>query len=240
MISVFLPCYNEEKIFKKHVLVVYSILKKLKYDFELVIVNDSSNDNTGEIADELHKKYHEIKHFYYKNGPSRRENLAESFKKANGDIVIFMDIDLAVDLKDFKKLVTEIEKGADIVIGNRRAHDSVTKRKIFRKIISFIYHKSLKLYFNSKINDYQCGFKSFKKEVILNLNKKIGYDYSFKRGWFWDAEMLIVAEKLNYKIKQLPVIWNEGKASTFNIKRELRMMPYVFLLKFKKYCNGKE
>ena len=58
----------------------------------------------------------------------------------------------------------------------------------------------MKLYFRSKVKDHQCGFKAFKKEVIFNLIKELGYDKTFKRGWFWDVEHLIRAQRKGYNV----------------------------------------
>jgi len=233
MISLFLPCYNEEKILKENVTQVFNELNKLNVKFEIFIVNDGSKDGTYNIAEGLKEKYKEIKHLYYSNGPSRRENLAESFKKACGEIVIFMDIDLAVDLSSIKDLIKGVEEGYDIVTGNRRAHGSYVNRCYKRKLYSFIYHKSLNLFFNSTIGDYQCGFKAFKKEVVLNLIGGMEYDSRFVRGWFWDAEILINAERKGHKIKQIPVTWNAGDSSSFRFKNEIKMIPYVLKTRFK-------
>ena len=85
----------------------------------------------------------------------------------------------------------------------------------------------MKLLFNSKIRDHQCGFKVFKKEVIINLLDKLGYDRTFDRGWFWDVELLVRAQNNNYKITEIAVKWKGDKESTFNIKRELRILKYI-------------
>ena len=82
-VSIFLPVYNEKKILAEHVLLVYKSAKKLKRPFELVIVDDSSNDTTPGIAKKLANKYPEIRHRRFENGPSRRENLAVAMANRN-------------------------------------------------------------------------------------------------------------------------------------------------------------
>jgi len=79
--------------------------------------------------------------------------------------------------------------------------------------------------------DHNCGFKAFKKSIAMKLVKEGGYDGKMVRGWFWDAEILIRAQQKGYKIKQIPVRWIEPKASSFSIKREMRMILYVLRLK---------
>jgi hypothetical protein len=84
----------------------------------------------------------------------------------------------------------------------------------------------------SRILDHQCGFKAFKRDVFHSLAVSAGYDGSHKRGWFWDAEILIRAQREGYKIREVPVRWTAAKKSSFNFTRELKVIPYM--LSFRK------
>lgn len=225
MISLFIPIYNGEKILETNIIKIYNFLKKNKYKFEIIIVDDNSKDNTLKIVKKLSKKHKEIKYLHYENGPSRRENLAKSFLNAKEDIIAFMDADLSVDLEYFNELINKTKEN-DIVIGSRYSGIKA-ERSMKRLLISMIYNNFMKLLFNSKIRDHQCGFKVFKKEVIINLLDKLGYDKTFDRGWFWDVELLVRAQNNNYKITEIAVKWKGDKESTFNIKRELRILKYI-------------
>jgi glycosyltransferase involved in cell wall biosynthesis len=229
MISVFIPCYNEEMRLEKNVLIIYKALKELKKPFELIIVNDSSIDKTGDVGKNLKKKYKEIAYQWYDNGPSRRENLGKAFRTARGEIVAFMDLDLSADLSSLARLIDGAEKN-DIAIGSRYK-EKHAQRTLKRRIISTIYNVFMKIYFHSTIKDHQCGFKAFKKEKLLQLLNEMGYEKT--RGWFWDVELLVRAQRKGYSIDEFPVEWKEGKLSSFNIQRELRMLPYVLKLKWK-------
>jgi len=229
-LSVFVPVCNEEKILFSNVTQIYNGLKKLKDKFEIVVVDDNSKDKTPLIAKKLIKNEN-IKYIRYKNGPSRRENLADSFKTAKGDIIIFMDVDLSTPTQFLPKLIGYVKDGADIAIGSRYLKGSRVKREAFRRLISYLYNSMVRLYFSSKIRDHQNGFKAFKKGIALKIIKKMGYDKSFKRGWFWDAEFLIRAQIDGYKIVEFPINWRYGKKSTFNIRNEIRMIPYILKLK---------
>ena len=228
-VSLFLPIYNEEEIFEKHISRILSYMETIKKKFEIIIIDDNSSDDTMLVYKKIYEKNQKIRYIKYNDGPSRRENLAKSFVMAKGDIIAFMDIDLATDLKYGKKLFEEIEKGADISMGSRYIKGSCIKRKFLRGILSYAYNLFMQLYFDSKIKDHQCGFKAFKKDVVLNLIKDMGYND--KRGWFWDAEILLRAQRKSYKIVEFPINWYHGYKSEFNIKRELRMIPYILKLK---------
>lgn len=232
-ISVFIPVYNEENRLEKNIKKIYDKLKETGYKFEIFIVDDNSKDLTPEIGRELVKKYDEVRFVRYNKGPSRRENLGRSFRFAKGKVIVFMDADIATDLKSFEKLVDSVYKGYDIAIGTRYHKKSRLKRTVKRFIISVIYNSFMRLYFGSRLKDHQCGFKAFKKSVVLDIVKEMGYDSAYVRGWFWDAELLIRAQKKGKKILTIPVRWKEGKTSTFNISNELKMIPYVLKLRSK-------
>jgi len=227
--SIFVPVFNEEKILKENVLKLEDEIKKITKDYEIFIVDDSSSDRTPQISKELSNS--KIKYLRFENGPSRRENLAEAMKNATKDIIVFIDVDLSADLKHLKELIENTED-YDISIGSRYMGVKA-KRTFFRRGISIIYNNTQKILFNSKVKDHQCGFKAFKKNVILDLIKDAGYEEKFIRGWFWDAEILIRAQKKGYTIKEFPVEWERGKDSSFQFKREIKMIIYWFKLKNK-------
>lgn len=219
-VSILIPVYNEEKRgIEKNIRKVINETKKLKDDFEIIIVNDASTDNTRGIL----KKINGIKIINFDEGPTRRENLAKSFKESTGEIIIFMDADLSVDLKYLEEIIQNIKDGADISIGSR--YSGITpERDPKRLVISFIYNKFMQIVFSSRIKDHQCGFKAFKRK-LLPLIDEMGFDLS--RGWFWDVEFLVRAQKSGYKVNEFPVIWVRGEKSSFNIKREVKMIPHI-------------
>jgi glycosyltransferase involved in cell wall biosynthesis len=216
MISLFIPVYNERNI-KDNLDLVYNKMKQITNDFEVIVVDDGST--------EFFPIYNGIRYFKY-DKPSRRENLAKSFYYGKGDIIAFIDADLSVDLSYLKQLFSEIDN-FDIAIGSRYIDGAIVKRELFRKIISGVYNTFIRTFFDSDILDHQCGFKAFKKSVLLDLVDELGYDYSYNRGWFWDAELLIKAQKKGYKIKEFPIKWVRSDNSSFDWKRELRMIRYI-------------
>lgn len=228
-ISVFVPVYNEEESIEGNIKKLQKALKGER--FELIIVDDSSTDATPKIAGRLAKNK-DVMYMRFENGPSRRENLAQAFKEAKAELIIFMDSDLAVDLKHLDELISYSKK-ADVVTGSRYMKGSKTKRRFYRLIISKLYNFFLRTLFSSKVRDHQCGFKAIKKKAALELINDMGYDKKFQRGWFWDAELLIRAQKKHCVITEFPVSWVFGKKSSFNIKRELKMIPYILKLRLK-------
>ena len=232
-LSIFIPVYNEESCLEDNIIKLYRVLNKLKYSFEILIIDDNSNDSTPAIADKLRKKYNSVKFIRYENGPSRRENLARSFPSSKGGIIAFMDADMSTDLNFIAPLIKGISDGNDIVIGSRYLKQSISNRKINRYLISAVYNNLLKILFKSKIRDHQCGFKAFRRPIALSIVKSMGYDKSFTRGWFWDAEFLIRAQKKNLKILEIPIVWNASNKSAFNFFREIKMIPRILNVRFR-------
>ena len=232
-VSVFVPIYNEERILEFHIRILKKYLNALPYLWELFIVNDGSKDMSTDIMNDIVKRDKKIKHIYYEEGKTRRENLAASFKYAHADTVVMLDMDLSANLKYLKDLIDEVKKNNyDIAIGSRYFKGSKVKRGPFRLLVSRAFILGCHLYYNSKISDYECGFKAFKRPAILDLVKDAGYDKTKKRGVFWDAEILMRAEKKKYSLKEIPIDWTEGAKSELNFKREVQMLPYM--MRFRK------
>lgn len=228
----FIPVYNAAAQIEKCVRGVAKEASGLNGGSVIHIVDDSSTDGTPKIAARLaktEKRQSGIQVLYhrYENGPSRRENLALAMSRSGEDFQIFIDVDMATDIGHLKRLCALLERGNDVVIGSRYLKESRLSRSPARLAISQIYNFSIRTLFGTGISDHQCGFKGFRKEAFRKIYIVVGYDSSFRRGWFIDAEMLIVAKRLGLKIREIGISWTEGKKSTFRINREIKMLPYV-------------
>ena len=229
LISVIIPAYNEEKVLYRSLKAIENKLLSMKQPFEILVVNDGSKDATLDIIKKLikEKKRPYLKVVSYKDGPSRRENLAKSFKLLKGNYILLLDMDVSMDLKHLEEMVYWLEKGFPIVIANRYHKDSRTKKHPKRYIISKIYNAVIRLLFQTGLRDNICGFKAFKKGIILKLVKESGEDKTRTRSVFWDTELLIRARCHKIRIKEIPVCWQEAEKSALNFKREIKMVPYI-------------
>ncbi len=235
-VSVFVPIFNEEKTLTRSINTLEYIITKIPVEYEIFIVNDASKDKTMLISRNIEHINRKITLLNYSIGPTRRENLAQSFKKANGDIIVFIDVDAVRSLRFLKDLIDQIILGYDIATGSRYAPGAKIKRKLFRLLASRMYNFLIRSVFKTGIYDHMCGFKAFKKSVILKLVEEMGYDKSLRRGIFWDTELLLTAIKHGYKIKEIPIWWNERNESRLYFKREIKTVGYIinFLKSWKK------
>lgn len=234
-VSIFIPVYNSRILIHRALRKIYSTFFNSRYNFEIFIVDDCSTDRTSRFGHLMNKIFNkttnEIKYLFYSEGPSRRENLARSFYSATGNIICFIDVDLSCDPSYLLKAIDILnEKQADIVIGSRYIKGAKVKRRLKRRIISFFYNLTVRLLFKSKIQDHQCGLKVFRKDSIMPVIDRMGYDKELIRGWFWDAELLIRAQRAGLDIIEMPVEWCYADISTFNFRRELRCLKAMIKL----------
>ncbi len=219
-LSIVLPAYNEAKRLKDTVEKVRKSAAETGYKFEIIIAEDGSKDGTDAIASELASKYPEVIHLHSDERLGRGKALMNAFERAKGKVVVYMDVDLATDLKHLKELVDAIAvEGYDLATGSRLMKDSKTDRPAKREIASRGYNFLVRLFLGSKIHDHQCGFKAFKRDVILEIGKDVKDNH-----WFWDTEVLVLAQKRGYRVKEIPVRWRHGGETKVDFGRDVVYM----------------
>lgn len=219
-ISIVLPAYNEAKRLREAVEKVREAAERTGYDYEIIIAEDGSTDGTDKIAAELSSENSKIVHLHSDERLGRGRALMNAFDNARGDVVVYMDVDLATDLKHLKELVDAIAvEGYDIATGSRLMKESKTDRPAKREIASRGYNFLVRLFLGSKIHDHQCGFKAFRRKVILEIGKEVKDNH-----WFWDTEVLVLAQKRGYKVKEIPVEWKHGGETKVDFGKDVVYM----------------
>ena len=244
-ISVIIPCYNEEKNVKKGVLEdIYRYFKQQKYCWEVIIVNDESTDNSKMLIEAFIKNK---PHFDLINIPhgGKPAGIFSGLQRAKGEIALFTDMDQSTPVTELKNLLHWYEKGFDIVIGSRGgAREGFTT---LRKIGSFIFRIIRKLVILRNIDDTQCGFKSCRREIALQVFHHLYYFKQKKKpsGWkvsAYDVEFLYLVERAGHKIKEVVVKWRncdqsdtksqKNKAARY-IVESIEMAREIILIKFR-------
>lgn len=221
-IIITLPVYNEEKTLSDRVLELKRYAQKNlgNFDYTILIADNGSSDNTPNIAEKLSKGNKDIVHFYTKV-KGRGKVLYRVWKKYNADCYVYMDIDLATELKHLPELVSGItKKGFDIAVGTRNLKDSHVQRSLKRTIISKAYITLLKIVFGLKVSDTQCGFKAISSRAVKKLWPKMNPSDWKGAAWFFDSELLILAEKIGLGIYEVPVCWKEGPYSNVSVFKD--------------------
>jgi|SRR3989344_2439449 len=215
---IVIPAHNEEEIIEKNVKKVLHFLKDkdLGMKWQLIVAENGSTDKTIEILNKIPKS----KHFSFISleARSRDQAVKDAWQKMQVDYYMFMDADLATDVQHIPELVRELENGNDIVMGSRRLPESQVHRPLSRRMISFIFHFLMKSTFNLKVRDLQCGFKVINRKVRDQIISRTKYS----QEGFLDTEMLVLASKKKFKIKEIPVKWEDSRESRFKISRTIR------------------
>ncbi len=212
-VSIVLPAYNEARNLEKAVKAVIDTMEKTKYDYEIIIAEDGSTDGTDVIASKL-SDGKKILHLHSKDRLGRGRALERAFRFAKGEVVAFLDVDLSTDMSHLPELIDKaLEYG--IAIGSRLRKDSVTERPAKRDIPSKVYNFLVRLLLKSKVSDHQCGFKAFKKDIILSIIPSVKDNH-----WFWDTEVLVIAQKKGFRIYEIPVKWKQGEETRVNVLKD--------------------
>jgi glycosyltransferase involved in cell wall biosynthesis len=193
-LSVFFPAYFDEKNIDKVVTKAIEVLEELKLkDYEVIIIEDGSPDKTGEVADELAKKFGNVKVIHHEKNMGYGTTLKDGFMSAKMDYVFYTDGDNQFDLDELKKFVFLLSF-SDHVVGYRKRKQYST----YRKVTSLIYNYLLRFIFEIDYVDIDCAFKLFKRDLFDKINI-VSVDA------FIDAEIMIKSDLLGYKTTEVGV-----------------------------------
>ncbi len=213
LVNITIPVYNEEKILPSSIASLHAFLgQHCRFDWEIVVADNASIDGTLEVAKRLSKEFSNVR-VVHLDQKGRGRALRKTWMESQADILSYMDVDLSSNLFAFPPLIEALVSGGfDIGIGSRLLKASTTKRSIKRETISRIYNLMVKAFFFTKFSDAQCGFKAITKKAAAELLPKIE-----DNGWFFDTELLVIGERLGYRIFDLPVSWVEDMDSRVKI-----------------------
>jgi len=208
-ISIIIPMYNSKDI-EKNIDAAIKSLNEVTKDYEIILVNDGSLNGCFEKAKKL--KNPRLKVVGYNRNQGKGCAIKYGFNFVNGDYVAFVDSGGDINPKQLKTFLEIMQKEkADIVIGSKRHANSIVHYPFIRRLMSKTYQILNKILFNLKVQDTQVGIKLFKKEVLEKVMPKI----AIKRFAF-DLELLVLASKYNFKIKDAPVVIKYKFGSTIN------------------------
>ena len=149
----------------------------------------------------------------------RGKALREAWKTVQANVYVYVDVDLATDLEKFdayRNLIL-LQNQFDLVTGSRYVPGSTTNRPRLRRSTSIAYNWMVRFLFHTGAHDHQCGFKSFSRRLVDRLTVEARSD-----SWFWDTEVIVIAKRMGYRIKEIPIEWEEKKGDRTPLKRLLR------------------
>lgn len=230
-LSIVIPCYNETSRLKGMLIETVSHLEKQFHGkYEILIVDDGSTDGTAEyalkLANELELSPHTMRVIKFVENRGKGGAVCHGLQIARGEYVMFADADGASKFSDMDKLVESVrkmDKGKPeeipaVAVGSR-AHmvntDAVVKRAFIRNLLMYGLHTLVYIFGIRDVKDTQCGFKLFNKAAV-----KIICPLMHTEGWIFDVEMLILAERRDINVSEVPISWHEVKGSKMVLARD--------------------
>jgi len=215
LVDILLPVYNEEHVLEKSVTTLRQFLQENVTDFQWMITvgDNASTDGTMAVAQDLEKRFEDVRVFHL-DQKGRGRMVKYAWQKSEADVLTYMDIDLSTDLNAFPPLVRAILDGYDVAIGSRQYKGADVKRGFKREAISRGYIWMLKILLRFPYTDAQCGFKAVSRKLVNELFPRIE-----DNEWFFDTELLYLAHRNGFPVKELPVRWIEDTDSRVKIMR---------------------
>jgi glycosyltransferase involved in cell wall biosynthesis len=214
-IDVVIPVLNEAHVLERSIITVHDFLSRcVPYRWRIVIAENGSTDGTAEVAKRLCERFERVELLVIgKRGRGRA--LRAAWMRGDADILCYTDVDLSTELEAFPRLFAALIEGQyDLAVGSRLARGARTTRSVKRDLISRAYNLILRLALDVRFSDAQTGFKAITREVARDVMPLVEDD-----GWFLDTELLVLSEKMGYRIADIPVRWIEDDDSRVKIIR---------------------
>ncbi|WP_223167838.1 glycosyltransferase [Nonomuraea sp. SYSU D8015] len=213
LVEVVVPVYNELRVLAESIHRLHSYLvRTFPYGFRVTIADNASTDDTWRIATELERDLPHVRAVRLER-KGRGRALRKVWSESDADVVSYMDVDLSTDLDAFFPLVAPLLSGhSDLAIGTRLSRRSNVVRGPKREFISHGYNVLLRSVMGARFSDAQCGFKAVRTEVAQALLPVVEDE-----EWFFDTELLLLAESNGLRIHEVPVDWVDDPDSRVDI-----------------------
>lgn len=221
-LSIVIPAYNEARRLPATLERILEYLDHQKYSAQIIVVDDGSTDGTAAVArtyDEQHRRVKVIEGPHQGKGATVRRGMLA----ADGEITLFSDADLSTPIEELERLLPWFEEGYDVVIGSRegagaRRYDE----PFYRHLMGRVFNALVRLLTVQGIQDTQCGFKAFRREVAHDLFSRMQLYTNESKPitgamvTAFDVEILYLAQRLGYRIREVPVEWHYSNETKVN------------------------
>lgn len=223
-LSIIIPCYNEETRLPRSLPVLKEYLDRAGHSYEVLVVDDGSSDGTVRYVEAAAREMPELKLLEYGRNRGKGYAVAYGMRAARGEWLLFSDADLSTPIAELEKFLPYLGQGYDVVIGSRALPESNREipqswwRERLGRFMNVLIRKTSGL----KFVDTQCGFKLFSRRAAHDIFSNVTVE-----TWMFDVEALVIAQKLGYRVVDVPVRWLNSdetrvRAShTFRVLQEL-------------------
>ncbi len=216
-LSVVVPAYNEEGRLGETLPAMYDYLHEHYRPFELLVVDDGSTDRTAAIVQQFAQQHPEVRLISYQPNRGKGHAVRTGVLQARGEWVLFSDADLATPMEELDRLAEKLREGYDIAIASRAAEGAqlVIRQPWYRELAGRSFNLMVQLMAVPGIRDTQCGFKLFRQQAAQDIFSRCEED-----GFSFDIEVLHVAQRLGYRIAEVPVRWMHREGSKVRLVRD--------------------
>jgi glycosyltransferase involved in cell wall biosynthesis len=237
-VDLVIPCYNEQVVLAESIARLRAwCTENLPYPWRIVIADNASTDDTLAVARRLAAEDPDGIAVLHLDRKGRGRALKQAWLASSADAMCYMDVDLSTDLAMISPLLAGVlEEGYDLAYGSRVSRGSDIERSFKREINSRGYIAVIKLLFWTRFADAQCGFKAINRDAAQQLLPHVQ-----DGEWFFDTELLILAEKGGWKLKEVPVRWVEDPDSRVKFPQDIiKMASQLIRLRFRKMPRKQE
>ncbi len=229
-ISIIIPAYNEEKKIADTLTIIVEYLNQKRWNAEILVIEDGSKDNTAKIIREI-AQHHDCIHLIQNNiNKGKGYSVKQGVLAARGEFILFTDADNSTPIEEVEKLLFALENSkCDIAIGSRSLPKSRIEipQPFYRKIMGKVFNIFVRMILKLNIKDTQCGFKCFPQNIARQL-----FQYQRLERFGFDAEILFLAQRHRYHIKEIPILWkNRMESRVHIIKDSIRMLMELCIVK---------
>jgi len=214
-VDIVIPVLNEAHVLERSVRTLQAFLgQEQSFSSRIVVVDNGSTDGTDKVGRRLSADNPDLDYMHLSER-GRGRALRQAWAASDADIVCYTDVDLSTELEALPKLIDAIRyDGFHVATGSRLMRGSQTTRSLKREFISRSYNVFVKTVLWTAFSDAQCGFKALSRTAVTDLVPAVA-----DQSWFFDTELLVLAEKWGYGVKDIPVRWAEDDDSRVKIMR---------------------
>lgn len=221
-LSIVIPAYNEGTRIEAALERVTSCIAVRGWDAEVLVVDDGSKDNTAAIVQEWMESYPRLHLIQNPGNKGKGYSVRNGLLQAAGEIVMFTDADLSAPMEEAERLIAALADGADVAIGSRwmdRTRQTI-HQPLYRQFFGRCFNWVTRAVMGLPFKDTQCGFKAFKRSAAQTI-----FRLQTIERWGFDPEILFIARKLKYVVREVPVTWGHDERSRMSyLKDGLKML----------------
>ncbi len=212
-LSIVIPVYNEEHRIGRTLTELAAFCHGFQGSTEVIVVDDGSSDSTVQLVQRAAAQFSSLVCITNPQNRGKGAVVRQGMLEARGSRILMTDADLSSPLSEFAKLTAFMSEGQDVVIGSRAMAESeiIVRQPKFREIFGKSFNFLVRLLYLPGIQDTQCGFKLFTKEACADV-----FSRQRLNGMVFDVEILFLAKKFGYRIREVPVLWENSPETRFH------------------------